>query len=391
MGEVTGTSNLHLTYFCKLAEQAGPQLRGAGQLAWLGRLDAEYDNIRVALNWAQASGAIAEGLRLVTDLEMFWIWRVHIQEPSLALENLLAQPLPAAQTQPAVRGHRLIGLLNWNSSNKILSETHLKEGERLSMLLGPECKVDIAWASHVYQGFMKSNITETPFQIRQRYDKLLKLLQEAGDPWETASMLSDMGRELEQSGDFMGSQQALEESLKLFRECGDRISASKTNATLAYLAVVHGNYPDARLQLDELLHFYRQAHLNYFMDIPLWLLGVIAAREGDHIRAKEWYTECLLFDQQIGLPRQLAESFIGFAGIAAAEQHFERAVQLLGVGEANAAARSNPIESIDQIELQRLTTLLRAELGDAKFEALAAEGRAMTMEQAIAYALEDNL
>jgi hypothetical protein len=33
---------------------------------------------------------------------------------------------------------------------------------------------------------------------------------------------------------------------------------------------------------------------------------------------------------------------------------------------------------------------LREELGDATFEALASQGRAMTMEQAIAYALENS-
>ena len=388
-GDEIEIRNRQLAYFSEFARQSRPHLRSSDQLVWLDRLDTEYDNIRAALSWAQASGAIAEGLSLVTHLELFWVWRAHIQEPCLALENLLTQPLPATQLQVAVRGHRLVGYLNWNSSNKILNEAHLKESERLSRLLGPEGKVDVAWARHVYQGFMQSAIPQTPLQIRQRYDKLLKPLQEAGDPWETACMLSDMGRELERSGDFIGSHQALAQSMSLFRECGDMISATKTNAILVYLAVVHGNYADARPQLEEILHFYRQARLNFFMDIPLWLLGVIAAREGDYTRAKAWYTECLLFDQQIGLPRQLAECFIGFAGIANAEQHFERAARLLSIGETNAAARANPLESIEQIELQRLTTRLREELGDASFEALALQGRAMTLEQAIAYALED--
>ena len=116
----------------------------------------------------------------------------------------------------------------------------------------------------------------------------------------------------------------------------------------------------------------------------------IAIREGDYPRAKEWYTECLLFDQQIGLPRQLVECLIGFAGIASAGKRFERAAQLLGAAEAEAEARRIHLENIDRIELQRLTAALREELGDARFEAHASQGRAMTMEQAIAYALENN-
>jgi non-specific serine/threonine protein kinase len=158
---------------------------------------------------------------------------------------------------------------------------------------------------------------------------------------------------------------------------------------LAHLALEEGNYAEARTQGEENLHFYRQARLNIYVDIPLWLLGVIAAREGDYARAKAWYTECLLVDQQIGLTRQLAECLLGFAGIASAEKNFERAAQLLGAGEAEAQARIVPLEIIDRRELDRLTALLREELGDVRFEALASQGRAMTMEQAIQYALSE--
>jgi predicted ATPase len=88
-GDEIEIRNRQLAYFSELTRQARSHLRSSDQLEWLDRLDMEHDNIRAALSWAQASGAIAEGLRLVTDLEAFWIWRVHIQEPCLALENLL--------------------------------------------------------------------------------------------------------------------------------------------------------------------------------------------------------------------------------------------------------------------------------------------------------------
>ena len=64
--------------------------------------------------------------------------------------------------------------------------------------------------------------------------------------------------------------------------------------------------------------------------------------------------------------------------------------QLIGAAEAEIEARQASLENFDQAEFQRLTTVLREELGDAKFEALAAEGRAMTVERAISFALERN-
>ena len=391
LGEATEIRDRHLTYFCKLAEQARPQLHGAQQLAWLGRLDAEYDNIRTALNWAQESGAIAEGLRLATALESFWILRAHPQEPILALENLLAGPLPADQIQVLARGHRVVGRLQWTAGNAIRAEAHVQESERLCLLLGSEGKLDLVDARFWLNFFTHGTFAgKEPIQVRQRYDEVLKLLQETGDQSETALWINSMGLELMDSGDFIGARQAFEQSLRLFWECGDMIGASTLNPSLALLALEEGNYAEARSQLEELLHFYRQARLNTFIDLPLWLLGVLAVREGDYARAKERYTECLLFDRQIGLPRrQLAECFIGFAGIASAEKHFERGAQLLGAGEAEVEARVVTLENVDRIELERLTAVLRGELGDARFEALASQGRAMAMEQAIAYALEE--
>jgi hypothetical protein len=124
-------------------------------------------------------------------------------------------------------------------------------------------------------------------------------------------------------------------------------------------------------------------------DEPLWLLGAIGVIEGDYTAAKAWYTECLLFDQEIGAyDQQLSECLIGFASIANSEKRFERAAQLIGRAEAAAEARQARLEDFDQTELQRLKTSLRRELGDTQFDGMAAKGRAMSQEQAIAFALE---
>jgi hypothetical protein len=124
------------------------------------------------------------------------------------------------------------------------------------------------------------------------------------------------------------------------------------------------------------------------MDTDLYMLGAVAIREGDYAGAKAWFSECLLFAEQIGVINQLAECLIGFARIANAEKRFERAAQLLGAAEIQVQARQFPLEEADQAGLKPLISILHEELGDAEFEALAAKGRLMTIEQAIAYALE---
>lgn len=392
-GDEVEIRNLHLSYFCELAEQARSQLQGTQQLAWLDRLDQEYGNIRAALNWAQESGAIADGLRLAADLEWFWIWRAHLQEPILALEDLLAHPLPADEMQALARGHYIAGLLEHmlGSLTQVLGnltvrDSHVRECEQLCLLLGAENKENLADAKFLRVYCMDFTVAH---EIRQRYEEAVELFQEVGNQWKIAFAIFCMGFNLWRNGDFAGARQEFERSLQLFRNCGDNFGASKPDRLLAHMAMEEGKYAEARAKFEEILLLYQQARLNFLIDQPLWTLSMIAVREGDYARAKELYTECLLFDQQIGLPRQFAECFIGFAGIASAEKRWERAAQLLGAGEAEVETRGIPLENIDRIEVKRLTALLREELGDAKYEALASQGRAMTMEQVIAYALEE--
>jgi predicted ATPase len=60
-GESGLVRHAHLEYFTGLAETADPHLRRAGQLEWLATLEAEHDNIAVALRGALAAGEARRG------------------------------------------------------------------------------------------------------------------------------------------------------------------------------------------------------------------------------------------------------------------------------------------------------------------------------------------
>ena len=388
-GESNHARDQHLAYFHALAEQARPHLRSAQQLVWLHRLDAELDNIHAALGWAQDGGAVEMGLHLATDLQTFWVYRAYLREPSFALENLLAKPLPADQIQVLAKGHFVAGLLEFFLGNHDKAYAHAQESKRLYSQLGSTSMVGSAEARNLLIA-TDLNVANDPIQARKRFEENLKLFQEAGDPWGIAHTLYAIGLELRRSGDLTGSRIAYEQSLATFRACGDHIRSAQQNAALAIIAFNEGRYAEARTRLEEVLSFYRQVRFNLEIDIPLWMLGAIAIREADYARAKERYSECLLFDQQIGMNTQLAECLLGFAGIANAEKRFEHAALLAGAAQVEVKARQNSLENFDQVELQRLTLVLREELGEARFEELAGEGRSMTREQAIAFALEES-
>jgi predicted ATPase len=395
MGKEKEARDRHLAYFAELAEQANLHLRGKQQLPWLDRLETELDNIRAALNWAQDGGTVEVGLRLATDLVIFWIYRAYFREPCLALEKLLAKPVPADQTHLLARAHNVAGHLQMFLANGDAAYAHAQESEQLYLQVGPISKADLAETRDLLMTrelliHTDLNIADNPIRSRQALEQNLKLFQEAGDQWGIAHTLQNIGIALWRSGDLIGARQAHQQSLALFREHGDNCRAVQQDAQLATIAFDEGNYAEARTRCEEALSFYRKVRFNIHIDTVLWMLGAIAIRERDYARAKAWYSECLRFHQQTGSYYQLAECLIGFASIANAEKRFERAAQLLGAAEIEIKTRKIPLENHDRTELQRLTAVLSEELNEAIFTAAWTAGRAMTREQAITYALEDS-
>lgn len=387
MGAETKACNWHLAYFSELARQAKPHFRSTNQAMWLDHFDAERDNIRAALDWAQASNSVTTGLYLATDLEMFWIYRAYFREPCLAIENLLAASPPIDPIHAFARGHLVAGVLQMFLGDYTVAYAHAKESERLCLQLGTNHKADLADARNlmVYTG---EEFINDPIRSRQAHEDNLELFQEAGERWMIAHTLFNIGTTLRKTEDFIKARQTFEQSLALFRECGDHFRAAHLNMFLALISIAEGKHAQARLRLEEVLSFRRQVRFNIHMEIDLYMLGMVALREGDYARAKAWFSECLLFVQQIGVDRQIAECLIGLAGVAIAEKRFEHAAQITGATEMQIEARQFPLSSNDQAELKRLRDVLHEELGHTIFEEAVAKGRAMTIEQTIKYALE---
>ncbi|WP_338498420.1 BTAD domain-containing putative transcriptional regulator [Streptomyces sp. SJL17-4] len=76
-GERAATERRHLTYYRELARRTDPELRGAGQVAAIARLEREHGNLRGALRTAVALGDEQEVLCLVHSLTWFWQLRHH--------------------------------------------------------------------------------------------------------------------------------------------------------------------------------------------------------------------------------------------------------------------------------------------------------------------------
>jgi hypothetical protein len=119
-------------------------------------------------------------------------------------------------------------------------------------------------------------------------------------------------------------------------------------------------------------------------------LGFVNLRKSDLRQAEAYFRRSLALDQENGTPPDILLSVAGLAGvmyIARAKSNSTlRAVRLFGA--AAVLFEHTGLSRADQADFDHLVAAARAELDEATFAAAWAEGRAISLEQAIAYVLE---
>ena len=111
-------------------------------------------------------------------------------------------------------------------------------------------------------------------------------------------------------------------------------------------------------------------------------------REGDWQRALGRLGESLEVRREIGDMGGSAWCLERVAEVALAQGHLRKAASLLGAASALRASIGSVADPVDQPENESRLAALRAQLGEAQFAAAWEEGRKMTLDQAIAYALK---
>src|SRR5262249_39680077 len=121
-------------------------------------------------------------------------------------------------------------------------------------------------------------------------------------------------------------------------------------------------------------------------------LGFVAQHLGDYPLAASRSAEALSLARELGLKRMIAESLAALAGpqigVDASPAAMARAARLLGAAEALREAIGFDWGAADRPVHERTAAAVRSQLDEAAFAAAWAEGRAMSSEEAIAYALE---
>ena len=346
--EAEETRRRHAAFFVSLAEEARPGLRAEPQVEWLQRLEKEKGNTRGALSWAISAGEISTAARLAFALWMFWWTRNRQPEGRRWLETILPER------------HDLPPWLR----RRILVATE-------AMAFG--------------QGDVEA-------VVRYAGEQLESSREDGGDAYAESFAHAGLGLVDTLQGDFEAATARLERALPLFHEAGEDGLAAQSHVWLGTVLLLQGNHEGARLRFEEGLALGRDIGDRLSICNALFNLAQLALAGGDYDGAFRWFGDGIAPSEELGDRGNIAHILEALGVVAGARGETLKAARLLGASEALVSAlglRGHTYYRPDRALYGRIEASARATIDEAVFEAAREEGRAMSPERAIEYALEE--
>lgn len=332
----------HLNTFRRLSAQTEYNLERAGQLAWLNRLDSEIENLRAAFEWSLNRQLTEDALHLAADLSYYWLRRGYLSEGRDWLVRSLSGEVSAYPYAHA----RALSLLS-----------------RMERLLGLFA------------------------DARSHLESALSLLQESEYPSDFARALARLGEISGDEGRYAEARSLFERSLVIQRRLDDKPALAHLFTVLGEIARAQGDYVRAGVYYADGLALATALGNDYRRAILLHNLGYVKARQGALQAAEADIRESVLLSVAVGDKWQIAHSLVALAGVAGRQGQAARSARLFGAGDALFAAIGSQPDFADRVEYERDLAVAQTLLDPAAFAAARAEGRALTMAQAVALAL----
>lgn len=346
--ENDGVGRRHLEFFVNLAEEIQSKVEHADQRYSLDRLESEIDNLRLALDKALDSHDIIAALRLFSvlgDLRRFWTTRAHYHEGVERLKKILGHS-DATQSTPA----RLKALNTF---------------------------FHMLWQS----GELKD--------VQPLMEEALALGIQLGDRRDTAFTLWYLGLCATGRGDYSLALAYLDQSLEMWRELQDTKYMGWSFGFLGEVAMLQGDAERAETLYEQAIPLLNEAKDYIFLALPIRRLGQLAMIQGNLLKAMAFTKESLQNNWAMRDYRGVGACLAILGALSAAQAQDDRAAKLFGAVEVVLEFIQVPLFLFDQQQYEHNVSQLRGTLDAPAFARAWMEGRMMTTEQAVAYALKE--
>ena len=341
-GEAHLMRDRHVKAFIALAQQAQPHLFGPRRKEWLDRLEEDHDNVRAALDWTVASGNARSAMELSAALWRFWQMRGHLHEGRRRMDGVLAMPNSGEFPKERLAALEAAGGLAYWQADMAVAQRFYDECVELTRIQGD----DRALANALYNAAFPRVINRAAIaEARPMLEEALPLFRKIGDQTGVARVLWGIGNALFFAKEYADAGPVLEEAVALNRKLDDQFGLGWSIHTLGLVALSLGDVQRARASWIEAIHLFAAAGDVPGMVLQLDNLSALARHDGDFLRAGRLW--------------------------AAASAHQVSSGTGLGRLLREEEARSG-----------------REGLNDEEAARVWAEGQAMSLEQAVAYALQ---
>ena len=341
-GETKWMRDQRASYYLRLAEAAEPELRGPKQLTWITRLKEEHNNLRAVLQWALDTNDSEGALRLVGSLWRYWWMQSHHNEGREWLEKVLS--LPGIQSPP-LRAKALngAGILARGQGDFEKASTFLNE----CLVIQRSLKDKNGVANVLNSLGILAHLQGDYNQAIDHYQECLEYRREIGDTRGIAASLHNLSMIYQEKGDFAQAEDLLNESLTLSLEVKDTRNIAATQLQLGYIMY----------ELEKT------------------------------VQAEDLFRKSMVTLKDLGGRNDIIECLEGFAGVAALLKQPRRGARLLAAAQAQRDVIGIPVARYQQTRYKHIVESVADQLDPQTLEFCRAEGRVMSLEEAIEYAL----
>jgi DNA-binding CsgD family transcriptional regulator/tetratricopeptide (TPR) repeat protein len=351
---------------------------------WLERLEAEHDNLRAALSWTLGRREAEPALRLAGALWRFWTTRGYYEEGRRWFDGALEKGGRAAARARVLAG---LGHLALWQGDLGRAKTAAKEGLELSK----EARLKSAIAADflIILGEAAVRAKGDNERAKELLEEALVLSREAGDRRGIAWSLGSLANVSSSQGDHERAKELYEEGLALSRELGGVETIGVQLLSLGYEFLLEGDHERAAELNEEAAALLRNRGYRTGLEIALDNLGWAVLIRGDLDRASELFEESVALCKELGDKSTAAESLEGLACAAGARGEAERAARLFGAAQGLYELGGYHHTPRELALRKPYLADARSRLDGAVWETKLEEGLAMTLEEAIQYALSE--
>jgi predicted ATPase/class 3 adenylate cyclase len=349
-GERAEIERRHAEAFLGLAQRLTPRLAGDDQRRWLGRLERDHDNIRAVLDRATAAGDARTAIGLGFAMWRYWQKRGHLAEARRRLETIANAAW--SRDDPTLRARLMeaLGGVAWWQADLTVMGPSYAEALALWEAIGDRKEI----ANALYNDSFRYAVTGNPKEgdpERTGYEQMeraLAIATEIGDDHGRANVLWGLGNYRYFNDEDDRGITSFEEARDTFERVGDRTMQA----------------------------------WSYHM------LGTALIKRMDVEGARRNASLALRLFHQYGDVAGITLSLDDFAAVAVAEDDLPRAARLWGAARALSSAGGVGLADFvdSQYEFYSRPNA-RFMMAPDELERYAEEGRRMTLDESVAYAL----